>query len=213
MATLTAELPGLQGNIDRPRPFIPTPERVSQYLELKAEEVSAQMKSVNGRQELFAKLMEHEADLRRDHADFNPESLRMQMDATGEALQAESTYLKDVKSPEKKGLFKRAWESIKGFPRKHPIVTTVLAAALVAGGLYYAWGYLGSIINIPNVAEGAGAVANEIIAPTGGAFEAVPQSGIALPSTIPAPSGLAPELAPVLPPTGTTLDLFPPNSL
>lgn len=124
-----------------PRSFIATPERVSKYLELKSEEVLSQMKSVEGRRMLFEQLMEKEADLKRDHKEFNAESMRHQLDAAGEALIANERYVADIRSPEKKSVMRRVWETIKGFPRKHPVVTLVLAAA-AAGGIASYLGYL-----------------------------------------------------------------------
>lgn len=125
-------------------PFRATPEVLSQYLELKTDEVIAQMQSVEGRKALFDKLMEHEKDLRKVHA-FNPEELRRQLEVAGEAVAAKEKFMKDVKSPEKKGLFRRAWENIKGFPRKHPVITVLLIAALAAGG-YAAWHSYGHVV-------------------------------------------------------------------
>ncbi len=133
--TATAEIPRAPGGPEAPRPFIPTPERVSQYLELKTEEVRSQMESAEGRQTLLNQLLEHEEDLRKDHANFQPELLQQQLDDVAEALGAEGRYLQDIQSPEKKGMFRRAWETVKGFPRKHPVVTALLVAAALAGGV------------------------------------------------------------------------------
>jgi uncharacterized OsmC-like protein len=55
-------------------PFKATPEALSQYLSLKTDEVLTQLKSVDGRSALYAKLMEHEAELQKIHA-FNPAEL------------------------------------------------------------------------------------------------------------------------------------------
>ncbi|MDD5470109.1 MAG: hypothetical protein PHO92_04925 [Candidatus Peribacteraceae bacterium] len=114
-------------------PFKATPEVISQFLELKIDEVLAQMQSVEGREELFAKLMEHEEHLRKIH-DFNPEELRRQLEVAGEVIDAKEKYMKDVQSPEKKTLFRRAWDKMRGFAGKHPVVTTLLVLALLAGG-------------------------------------------------------------------------------
>ncbi len=115
-------------------PFKATPEALSQYLSLKTDEVLTQLKSVDGRSALYAKLMEHEAELQKIHA-FNPAELERQLEVTGEALVAKEKFLKDVQSPEKQGMFRRAWEKVKHFPRKHPVVTALLLAALLAGGV------------------------------------------------------------------------------
>lgn len=125
-------------------PFKATPEVISQFLEIKTEEVLAQLKSVEGRTALFQKLMEHQDALQKIHA-FDPEELRRQLEVSGEAVVAKEKFFKDVQSPEKKGMFRRAWEKVKAFPRKHPIVTALLVAALVAGG-YVAWQYYGHVV-------------------------------------------------------------------
>ena len=129
------ERPDAAGGVEQPRPFLATPDRVSQYLELKHDEVTAQMKSIEGRQQLYDQLMEHEESLRADHADFDPSIMRNQLDVAGDSLLANERYLQDIRSPEKKNVMRRAWDSVKGFVKKHPVVTTLLAASLVAGGV------------------------------------------------------------------------------
>lgn len=171
MNTVNAELPGMQGDIERPRAFVATPERVSQYLELKTDEVTAQMRSVEGRQELFNRLMEHEEDLRTDHADFHPDALRGQLDAAGETLLAHERYLEDVQVPEKKTLLRRAWDTVKAFPKNHPVVTALLAASAVAGsiaaGFYFTgnWELLMATTGLNTIFESAEA-ATEFIPST-----------------------------------------------
>lgn len=140
MATVSdignVEVPGRFGNNPEvPKEFIPTPERVSQYLELKTEEVEAQMKSVEGRKALYDQLLVHADDLKEDHANFDPMALESQMEAVGQTLGANDRFLKEVRSPEQQGVFQRAWEAVKGFPRNHPVVTAVLAAATLVGGV------------------------------------------------------------------------------
>lgn len=124
------------------KPFRANPEVVAQYLEAKPDEIMAQMKSVDGRKQIFEKLMEHEKNLRKDHTDFNPEDLRKQLDLAGDMLSAKERFTKDINSPEKKGMLRRAWEKVKSFPRKHPVITTLLVLALaagaIAGGFYLA---------------------------------------------------------------------------
>ena len=126
------------GSPEQLKPFIPTPERVSQYLELKYEEVKEQMKTFEGRRELRKQLMVHAEDIKKDHTGFRPELLESQLDTAGEMLLANERYVKDIKSPEKKGLFRRTWERVKGFAKKHPVATTVGVLALAAGGVYLA---------------------------------------------------------------------------
>lgn len=129
------EVPRKDGSPEAAREFIPTPERVSQYLELKSDEVATQMKSVEGRKALYDQLIVHEKQLKKDHKNFDAVALRSTMDDIGESLAANERYMKDIRSPEKKGLFTRAWESVKAFPRKHPVVTALLATAALVGGV------------------------------------------------------------------------------
>lgn len=145
MVDVITKRPGQQGDTERPPLFMATPERVSQYLELRTEEVTAQMKSVEGRQQLFQELMKHEEALRKEHADFEPRALQAQLEVAGEALAANERYLQEIRVPEKKGIFRRAWETVQGFPRKHPVTTALLAVGVVAGGVagaLYLSGYL-----------------------------------------------------------------------
>ncbi|MDD5041319.1 MAG: hypothetical protein PHX87_03545 [Candidatus Peribacteraceae bacterium] len=114
--------------------FIPTPERLSQYLEMNIQEVALSLQSVDGRRLLFNKLMEHEQDLRNIDPAFNPDFLNEQLELAGEVLRQKDRFLKDVKSPEKKGLFARAWEKMKSFGKGHPFVSAILLLALIAGG-------------------------------------------------------------------------------
>lgn len=86
-----------------------------------------------------------------------------------------------------KGLWRKAWDTITWLPRKHPVVTALLALAGAAWGIYALWDYLGEIIIVPNPIEGAGEVAETVVAPTGGEVTGVAQGNAALPnSTLPA---------------------------
>ncbi|MDD4287342.1 MAG: hypothetical protein PHN33_03255 [Candidatus Peribacteraceae bacterium] len=114
--------------------FVPTPERLSQYLEMNIQEVASALQSVEGRQMIYQKLMEHQQDLLKIDPLFNPALLREQLELAGEVLHQKERYLQDVQSPEKKGLFKRAWEKMKSFGGRHPFVTAILILALIAGG-------------------------------------------------------------------------------
>lgn len=116
--------------------FIPTPERVSQYLAMDHEQVLAELKSVEGRQRLHRTLIEREDDLRSLYPTFNAESLQSQLNLVGETLSEKERFLSDAGSPEKKGIFRRAWEIVKAFPKKHPIVTAILMVALMAAGAW-----------------------------------------------------------------------------
>ncbi len=124
--------------------FFPTPERVSQFLEMETEKVSAELKSVEGRDRLFQALLEHEEYLRQLDPSFNPEKLRTQLDLVGESLTQKKAFLDDVngenvssakEKKERKGFFGRMWERVKNFGRNHPVITTLLAIALVVGGI------------------------------------------------------------------------------
>ncbi len=119
-------------------------------------------------------------------------------------------YKRNNQSPEKAGMFRSAFESVKGFAKDHPVVVTLLAGAAALGGVYLAWSYLGSIIPVPNVMEGAAGVADSVAAPTGGAFEAIPQGDIVGPNMFPPSTSGELPLPPA--PTGTQADLYPPGA-
>lgn len=123
-----------KSGIEVPKKFIPTPERLSQYLEMNIQEVASSLQSVAGRQMLYQKLMEHERDLLKIDPSFNAAFLREQLELAGEVLHQKERYLQDIQSPEKKGMFRRAWEKMKGFAKRHPIVSVLLILALLAGG-------------------------------------------------------------------------------
>ncbi len=124
---------GATAGTEKLPPFHVTPEVISQFLEdLKSEEVKAMLISEEKRGELFQRLLKHKEYLQTIH-DFNPEDLRHQLDLVGEALKAEDEYLKDRKSPEKKSVFRRAFDKIRGFAGRHPFVTTLLVLAIAAG--------------------------------------------------------------------------------
>lgn len=133
----------IQGSASSPeqlRPFVATPEKISQYLPLKAEEIKAEMISIEGRKMLVDQLLEQQDAIKKDHPDFQPEKVRDQLDMGAELLQAEDLYMKSIQAPEKKNLFRRVWDAITWLPRKHPIVTALLiAVALGAGASYMGW--------------------------------------------------------------------------
>lgn len=151
--------------------FIPTPERVSQFLERKTNEVMAQMTSVKGREQLFTELLKHEADLKKVDPKFNREEFRHQLNLVGETLSQKEKFLKTAQSPEKKGLFRRAWEKVKGFAKKHPVVTTLIVLALIAGGTggaFYLTGNWELFLTKTGLAKiiGSAKAAKELIPPT-----------------------------------------------
>ncbi len=175
-------------DVETPRHFIPTPEAISQYLEnIKVEEVAKLLASVEKRREVYDRIMEHEEDIREFDPSFDAEQLRTQLDLVGETLQQKQRFLEEVKSPEKKGLLRRAWEKVKGFAKRHPVVTTLLVLALaasgVAAGFYLTgnWELLMTKVGLDKILGGAKA-AEELIPPTlpteplpgGGIFEIPP---------------------------------------
>lgn len=113
--------------------FLPVPERMSQYLELKTAEVATQMQSKQGREALFTKLLEHEADLRQTYPTFNPDVVRSQLDDIGETLAAKEKYLAEMQP--KKGIFRRALEGTGRFIKNHKLATLFIVLAAVAGGI------------------------------------------------------------------------------
>lgn len=129
-----------QQSLERPRPFLPTPEKISRYIPLKAEEIKAEMMSVEGRKMLLEQLVEKQADIQKDHPDFHPDKVRDQLDMGAELLQAEGKFMENIQAPEKKSLMRRVWDAVTWLPRKHPLVTTLLAAAAIgAGASYMGW--------------------------------------------------------------------------
>lgn len=187
MATATKATPDApkKTGVERPSSFIPTPERISQFLEIKTEEVTQQMQSVEGRQSLYKKLIEHQADLKKAHVDFNPEQLHQQLELAGETLATKRKFLNDVKNPEKKSIFGRVWSSVKGFAKNHPVVTTLLVAAAataaVAGGFWLA-GQWELLMNGTGLAKifGSAKAASELVPPTV-VTPPIPGGGVMLP--------------------------------
>ncbi|MEK7218893.1 MAG: hypothetical protein AAB728_05520 [Patescibacteria group bacterium] len=161
-------------------PFRATPEALSQVLEMKTDEVEAQLKSVEGRKDLFDKLMEHEDKIKQVH-DFKPEDLRRQLEVTGEAVGAKERFMADAQSPEKKGLFRRAWEKVKAFPRKHPIVTALLVITALAGATAAGFYLTGNWELLMSKAAGLRKVLQALKAPE----ELIPP----MPNTPPLPGG------------------------
>ena len=167
--------------------FVPTPDRLSQYLELDSEETISKLQSVEGRKALFDRIAEHENDLREIYPEFDLESVRHRLDIVADTLQQKEDFLETM--DEEKGVMSKAWEVIKNFPKNHPVVTALLAAsaavATVATGFYLAgeWELFMSSLGLDSVFGGADA-AGELILPTpstpalpgGGIFEVPPPS-------------------------------------
>lgn len=134
-----------KGSLEMAKKFIPTPERVSQFLERKSDEVRAQLSSVEGRKQLTQELLKHEAAIKKLDPSFNAKNLEKQLELVGGELKSKEKFMKDVQSPEKKGFFRRSFDKVKGFVKKHPVVTVLLVLALaagsVAGAAYLAGGW------------------------------------------------------------------------
>lgn len=119
--------------LERQTSFLPVPERVSQYLELKTAEVASQMQSTKGRESLYKELLKHEKDIRKTYPNFDAEELRTQLEEIGETLASKERFLEEMKP--KKGIFRRALDSVGGFVKKHPIATVILLLATATGAV------------------------------------------------------------------------------
>lgn len=167
--------PENMGGNEQVESFIPTPEKVSEYMgpDFKIDEIHGEFKSAEGRQRIFEQIMVNEEQIRAVDPNFDPEKVRMQLDAVGEALTAEEKFFKQEKLPESKGMFARAWESITSFPRKHKVLTAIFLIAVLAGmainlgwinGLGFGSGmgnWFGGAAAAEGAAAGEGAVAAE----------------------------------------------------
>ncbi len=126
-----------------PRMFLPTPERLSSlsFLQLKSAEVHEMLRSTNGRKELLSRILPHADDIRALHPEFDPSALASQLETVSMIYEEKERFVNSARSPEKAGLFRRAYEAIKRFPRNHPFITAGIVVALLAAGLSY-FGYL-----------------------------------------------------------------------
>lgn len=188
------ELPKDKGVKDIAPPFFLSTERMAELTKLKPAEVLTQIRSERGRSQLFDDLMVHEQEFVQAHPDFHPEKIRAQLDASAEALEAKDRFLKDVASPEKKGIFRRAWDSVKGFAKNHPVVTALLVASLATGGVaagFYAagqWELLMASVGLQKLFEASEAAAE--LAPMTPATPPLPGGGVFDIPTPPSPPGL-----------------------
>ena len=218
------------------KPLIPTPERLSELLEMDINEVRRMYQSATERGQLVDQIMaeqetlsEHHSNIYRDEMEelirvggeqlaSNPEAslfeLEQALTEVQQTLAAKRDFLTETspgdipegaeekaallervkesevasKTEKEKSLWRKAWDAVTWLPRKHPIITTLLALAGAAWGIYLLWDYLAEVIVVPNPMEGAGEVADTVVAPTGGAVEGIPQGEIALPnSELPTP--------------------------
>ena len=117
-----------------------SPERVGEALNLETDEVRAQLRSIGGRKKLLEDL---QRDPQKLASVIDSDSLRVfeqDMEMTEQDLKAEKQFLEAQKNPEKKGMFRRAWDTVTGFPRKHPLITvTLLGVVLGVVASYMGW--------------------------------------------------------------------------
>ncbi|MBU0766589.1 hypothetical protein KKF55_02285 [Patescibacteria group bacterium] len=130
--------------------------------DMDAERISTLLQSVEGQEELCDLLINQHDSFQQVDVNFDPEELKSHVELVGatlkdmqeydelirqvEGVDPEAEITVDTPEAQKKlGLFRRALGSVGGFAKKHPIVTTVLAAGLVSGsvaGVLYLSGYL-----------------------------------------------------------------------
>ena len=211
------------------RPLIPTPERLSQLLEMDISDVETMYASAEQRGDLVEKIMSQQETLSEYHnniyrgdmeelirigserlADDPTMSIELLDETLHEvqnSLSAKRDFLMETSpdalpddekqqllarieeseeganSEEERSMWRKAWDAVTWLPRKHPVITVLLAMAAAAWGLYAFWDQLAELIVVPNPIEGAGEVAGEIAAPTGGEVSGIPQGDIALPGT------------------------------
>jgi len=192
-------------SIEVPRGFYPTPEAIHEVLEqepeadvekkmeqMDMEQIVAELQSVEGREEICKRLMEQRDTLVEIDPSFDPELLEEQVHMVGTTLEQmkdfESRVVEEAEQePEKKGLLRRALGAVGGFAKKHPIVTTLLTASLVAGGVaagFYMTGNWELFMASTGLSKwfGAAEAAGELVPPTpstpilpdGGLFEIPP---------------------------------------
>ena len=118
-----------------PPKFVPTPEKVSGFLNQRTEEITAQLQSVDGRKKIYDGLVEHEADIKKLDPSFDSSDLKHQLDLVGGTLTQKKKFMEDVKSPEKEGFFKRSFNRVKNFAKNHPVASLLLVLALTAAGI------------------------------------------------------------------------------
>jgi len=147
--------------------------------------------------------------LQKKREDFFPgvaaEQLEKDLDVLSEYLdtlafmqRAHKSYKQDTQSPEKAGMFQRAFESVKGFAKRHPVVTTLLAAAAAVGVAgYYYWPQIIALAQGVWEARGLAAAGEVAEAAEAGTALEVPNAleGVGSAATS-VPEGLAPAIPP-----------------
>ncbi len=117
-----------------------SPEKLGQALNLEADEVRTQLRSVDSRRQLLAELQKDPQKLASAIDADALSTLERDMELVQQDLAAEHRFLEAQKQPEKKGLFRRAWDTLTGFPRRHPIITVaLLGVVLGVVGSYMGW--------------------------------------------------------------------------
>ena len=118
-----------------PAKFVPTPEKVSGFLNQREDEIVVQLESVEGRKKIFDTLVEREADIKKLDPSFDSADLKHQLDLVGDTLTQKKKFMEDVKSPEKQGFLRRSFNRVKNFAKNHPVASLLLVLALAAAGI------------------------------------------------------------------------------
>ncbi len=117
-----------------------SPERLGKALNLEADEVREQLRSAEGRSKLLEDLQKDPKILAAAVDGDSVQMIREDLALSERDLQAEQNFLAAQKDPEKKGMFRRAWDTVTGFPRKHPLITvTLLGVVLGVVASYMGW--------------------------------------------------------------------------
>lgn len=110
-------------------------------MSLEADEVRGQLRSIEGRKTLIAQLRSNPKAVEAlEKGGYSMEALQRDLDLASADLAAEQRFLESQAKPEKKGLFRTAWDTITWLPRKHPIITVaLLGVVLGAVASYMGW--------------------------------------------------------------------------
>jgi hypothetical protein len=110
-------------------------QRLSLFLGLQEDEIRTQMETLHGLNSLLEQLKTKRDAVQELDPTLDVSELEKGLQLALDVVQAKEAFSYDMQSAEKKGVLKSAFEAVKSFPRKHPIVTTLLVAALAAGGI------------------------------------------------------------------------------